>query len=67
MTDFKGYVGLTLLPFLVTIFFYHLSLEFIKIELLLTCTSFLKDYGVSPRNFFLTFFQRVVLQISLSS
>lgn len=43
MTDFKGYVGLTLLPFLVTLFFCHLSLEFIKIELLLTYTSFLEE------------------------
>ena len=29
-TDFKGYVRLTLLPFLVAIFFYHLFLEFIN-------------------------------------
>ena len=30
MIDLKGYVGLTLLSFLVTVFSYHLSLEFIK-------------------------------------
>ena len=55
MTDFEGCVGLTLLPFLVTIFFYHLSLEFIKTKLLLTYTGFLEEEGVSPRKFFLTF------------